>query len=222
MGGFKSDALNSVFSDGVIKIIIAHLIKCSRQMKDDCVNHKIPLYNHEDKITNRLTAKYLNIGIGNFRYVPQCSEHFDEATDLYIGRTDIAVFSCDNFCDSQAYHIIECKRIDGSNELNNKYINEGVARFFSPTQNPRYSSYYKKNIMFGYVVKAIDIPSNTGRINEMQNQILENTIAGDFLLLCNDGSDYYVYGCQYRPDIGSIDLLHLFYDFSDVVRLQNA
>ena len=219
MGGFKSDALNSAFGDGVIAIIIAHLVKCSCQMKDDCVNHKNPLENHEDKISNRLIAKYLNIESNNFLYVPQCLEHFDEATDLYIGRTDITVFSRNNYCDSPPYHIIECKRIDGGSNLNRKYITEGVMRFFSPAHNPKYSSYYKKNIMFGYVVKAIDIPSNTDKINEMQNQILENTIAGDFLLLCSDGSDYYVYACQYQPDIDSTELVHLFYDFSGVVRM---
>ena len=219
MSGFKSDALNIVFGDGVINIIIAHLIKCSTQMKKDCLDQSNPLHNHEDKITNRLTAEYLNAQPSNFRYITQTLEHYEKVTAQYVGRTDIMVISNDYFRDTQAYHIIECKRIDGSTSLNRKYVSEGVARFISTTQKQKYSSYYSRNIMFGYVIKTIDIPSNTEKIVDMQSRILEDTITGDFALLHKDDSHYYVYSSKYQPDASLIELVHLFYDFSDVVSM---
>jgi len=33
MGGFKNEIINNAFEAGIINIIIAHLIKCSKQMK---------------------------------------------------------------------------------------------------------------------------------------------------------------------------------------------
>lgn len=44
---------------------------------------------------------------------------------------------------------IECKRIDGTADLNKKYVKEGVARFVTQ----KYSSYYGRNVMLGFVVK---------------------------------------------------------------------
>ncbi|MDR1205593.1 MAG: hypothetical protein LBL26_08975 [Peptococcaceae bacterium] len=213
MSSFKNETVNTAFEGGVINIIIAHLTKCGTQMRMDCVNSH-PLENNEDKITNRLVSTYLNAEPNNFRYEPQSLEHYDEETNCYIGRTDIKVISGDYFRDSQAYYIIECKCIDGTSNLNRKYVTEGVARFLIPTAKPKYSSYYAQNIMLGYVIRSINIPENTAKIKKLQNQILENVTANDFLLLCHAGLDYYVYTCQYQSDKRNIELRHLFYDLS--------
>ena len=216
MGGFKNEATNIEFESGAINIIIAQLIKCSKLIKTNCVDTNSLLKNNEDKITNRLIAKYLNVGPNDFRYEPQSPENFDESTDQYIGRTDIKVISRDYFRDSQAYYIIECKRIDGTANLNKKYINEGVARFAS--HPAKYSSYHNENIMFGYVVQAIDISANTTKIEDLQNQILKNGAAKKFFLLCCESSNYYLYSCQYQSDEKNIELKHLFYNFSSVIQ----
>ena len=218
MGGFKNEIINSAFDAGIINAIIAHLTKCSKQMKADCVATDNLLQNNEDAITNRLIAMYLNAQPDIFRYEPQSPEHYDDETDRYIGRTDIRVISGDYFRDEKAYHIVECKRIDGTVALNKKYITEGVERFFSPNPQPQYSSYYLQNIMFGYVVQAIDIPENVDKIDKLQGFLLKGAAASAFMLKQNENAKYYVYTCGYVvSDIGQIELRHLFFDFSDVV-----
>ena len=219
MGGFKNEAINVAFDGGVINIIIAHLTKCSKQMKADCITNGNLLRNNEDAITNRSIAKYLNAEPNDFRYEPQASENFDDETDRYIGRTDIKVISGDYFRNVRAYFIIECKRIDGTDDLNKKYITEGVARFFTPASKPKYSSYYKKNIMFGYVVQAIDIPNNSDKIDKLQASILKEATATGFVLKQNDDSRYYVYACEYvSVHTERIELHHLFFDFASVIK----
>jgi len=219
MGGFKTEANNVIFENWHVNFIISHLVKCSKQMKADCMNDNNPLKNHEDKITNRLTAKYLNIGDNFFRYVPQLQEHYDEETDSYIGRIDINVISADYFKgNAEAYYIIECKRIDGTTPLNKKYITQGVERFFSPAPQPKYSSYYRQNIMFGYVVQTVVIPNNADEIDRLQGILLKGATASEFILKQSDAPQCYVYKCEYvSANIGQVELSHLFFDFADVI-----
>lgn len=218
MGGFKKKATNNAFSGGFIDNIIAHLIKCSKQMKSDCANNHNPLKNHEDRITERLVSNYLNVAPNYLRYEAQVSENFDIETDSYIGRVDIKVISGDYYIDDKAYHIIECKRINGKNKFNKEYITEGVARFLTPMPKPKYSSYYKRNIMFGYIVKSIDIHENAKKIDELQVILLSEVDSKNFGLVKSDDSQYWVYACEYATEyIGKIELHHLFFDFADVI-----
>jgi hypothetical protein len=218
MGGFKDETYNNSFDVGVINIIISHLIKCSKHMNADYVTTDSLLENDEDVITNRLVEKYLNIETEYFRYETQSPEHYDDETGRYIGRTDIKVISRDYLRNPKAYHIIECKRIDGTNSLNQKYITEGVERFFSPAPYPKYSSYYLQNIMFGYVVRAISISDNACKIDRLQNTLLRGATATSFILNQNDATLYYVYKCKYESNsIGQVQLSHLFFDFSSAI-----
>ena len=218
MGGFKNEAINIAFDNGVINIIVAHLIKCSKQMKTECIKNSNPLKNHEDRITDRFVAKYLNAEPNDFRYELQSPENFDHDTDQHIGRTDIRVISSDYFkVSSQAYFVIECKRIDGTHDLNKKYINEGVARFIS--YPIKYSSYYKKNIMFGYVVQTLDISDNADQIDKLQSSLLNEVTTTKFVLKQTDNLQYYVYSCEYASThIERIELNHLFFDFAEAIR----
>ena len=218
MGGFKNESINSAFAIGSMNIIIAHLTNCSKQMKEDCIANDNLLKNDEDAITNRLIAVYLNTEPSIFRYEPQSPEHYDDKTDRYIGRTDIRVISGDYFRDEKAYYIVECKRIDGTTTLNQKYITEGVKRFFSPIPQPKYSSHYLQNIMFGYVVQTIDISKNADKIDKLQCSLLEEATASPFVLRQNEISQCYVYACEYiAAHIGRIELSHLFFDFTDAI-----
>lgn len=218
MAGFKNEILNRAFDAGIINVIITHLTTCSKQMKVDCVTTKNLLKNNEDAITNRLIAMYLNTQPSIFRYEPQSPEHFDDENDCYIGRTDIKVISGDYFRDEKAYYIIECKRIDGTAALNQKYLTEGVGRFFHPNPQPKYSSYYLQNIMFCYVVKVIDISENADKIDKLQGSTLKGVTASPFTLKKNENTQSYVYTCRYvAAGIGQIELNHLFFDFADVI-----
>lgn len=85
----------------------------------------------------------------------EVAEGYDLTSEEYIGRVDIKVYSINTIINPKDYYIIECKRIDGSSTLNRKFITEGICRFI--LNKPKYSSYNKKNIMLGFVVKNIDI-----------------------------------------------------------------
>jgi len=215
MGGFKNEKNNVLFENGSIKLIIAHLVCCSRKMKEACVNAGEMLDNHEDKITNRLVENHLNINSLFFHFEPQTQEKFNTKTGLFEGRCDIKVFSMDIFREPKAYFLIESKRIDGSTHLNNEYVKNGVSRFV--INSPKYSSYYKQSIMFAYVVQAIDISENAEKIEAIQKAFLIGVDIGDFSVL-QTNSDFAEYSCDYSSSaIEKIELRHLFFDFSDVV-----
>jgi len=219
ISGFNKDTINDKIVEWTINSIICQLIKCSNQMKEDCITNSNFLRNKENKITNRLVAKYLNIESGIFHYETQSQETFNDNTDSFDGIVDIKVILCDHSLGEYAYFIIECKRIDGTTPLNKKYISEGVMRFLSPIENPKYSSYHKRNIMFGFVVKVIDIPKNTEKIDTLQPSLLDEVKASSFELIQSDNSQYYIYSCIYfTSDIEQIKLTHLFFDFSGVIR----
>ena len=222
MGGFKNESNNIIFESGFVNTVIAHLTKCSKKMMADCIDSGISLRNKEDAITNKLVANYLNAEPDNLRYEPQSLENYDDESGNYTGRTDIRVISADYFCDAQAYHIIECKRIDGSYDLNWKYVSFGVARFFNPVPKPKYSSYYNRNIMFGYVVKDIYIPDNANKIDRLQHSLLMKVSTEGFVLKQHDDPQYYVYFCEYDSEyLGRIELRHLFFNFSDIINNEN-
>jgi hypothetical protein len=218
MSGFKNKSNNIAFEQGLFGLIILHISKCCREMKKDCHSSGDYLYNHEDKISNRLVERYLDTNSLGIRFILQKLEHYDAETNTYRGRTDIQVVSSEwLFSNRKAYYIIECKRIDGGNSLNRAYVSEGVARFLiSP--NPKYSSYYGRNIMFGYVVQTVNVAENTAKIDCIQREILTGVTIGEMELICDDRESFSHHKCTYQGfDAPKIELAHLFYDFSDVV-----
>jgi hypothetical protein len=187
-------------------------------MEHDCRLSGEYLYNHEDKISNRLVERYLNNNSLGLRFILQKPEHYDAETDTYVGRTDIQVVSLEwLFSNREAYHIIECKRIDGETRLNQAYVSEGISRFAaSPT--PKYSSHYGRNIMLGYVVQTIKIAENTVKIDSIQRNVLVGITIGKMELVCDDGKGFSHHKCTYQSfGTPEIELAHLFYDFSSVI-----
>ena len=94
---------------------------------------------------------------------------FDKEVDEGRGRVDIKIISINDFENFEAYFIIECKRLDGTKTLNDKYKTEGIDRFVAK----KYSSYYGVNGMIGFVVKKIDIDKNINKIGDFF-EIIEN------------------------------------------------
>jgi hypothetical protein len=128
------------------------------------LNDNVVLPNDENKIRNNLLLKYLKndaireqTGLsGNFIFDREVPE------DNTKGRTDIKVQTIQTFTKSDAYYIIECKRLnnenlEGTTGLNAKYINKGIYRFVSKY----YSTYYRINAMLGFVTDKMDIHANT-------------------------------------------------------------
>ena len=185
-------------------------------MRADCVETNDNIYNDEDRITNRLVEQHLNSGSNIFRFIPQAQQAYDLKEDEYRGRADLQVISKNWFENREDYYLVECKRIDGKAHLNREYVSEGVSRFIVGL--PKYSSYNKRNIMFGYVVQAIDIPHNITKIEGLQKDILEDVHSDRFILIENQDTEYYIYSCNYQSDKISVELRHLFYNFCDVIK----
>jgi hypothetical protein len=215
MQGFRDNIYNVNFEVGFFESIIEHLKKCSSEMKADCLKTGNWLYNHEDKITNRLVENYLNKNPSVIRFILQSPENFMSGEDTYEGRLDLKAVSLNWFNNITDYYTIECKRIDGESHLNREYIINGVARFVG--NSTLYPSHNRRNIMFGYIVRAVDIPQNTIKIEELQNKHLDKVAASKFVLEDNMDSEYFVYSSQYKSEESYVELRHLFYDFADVM-----
>ena len=217
MGGFRNESNNIAFENGLFNLIIVHLCQCSHEMKETCKATGNQLHNHEDRITDRLVANHLNLNNLGLRFIPQSPETFIPREDIYKGKCDVKVVSDNWFRNLNDYYLIECKRINGGNHLNRQYVSEGVSRFV--VDPSKYPSYHKRNIMFGYVVQAIDIPENIVKINQLQGELLVGVLSGEFLLVNNESTEFYHYSCQYQSGTtDSIELAHLFYDFSGVIQ----
>ena len=216
MLGFKDDKLNVDFEYAFTKIIMSHLIKCCDEMIADCVASGNMLHNNEDKITNRLVEEYLNKGRNIIRYIVQAPENYNSDEDEYRGRVDIKVCALDRFfIDAHDYYIIECKRINGGNDLNKKYVTDGVSRFTS--NPPKYHSFRHRNMMLGYVVSSIDIPENLKVIDRLQRTLLDNCSSEGFTLIQKVEREHYIYSCQYKVLGDVVELFHIFYNYSKVV-----
>ena len=217
MGGFRKELNNAVFKNSLFKLIIIHISKCCEKLKNDCLETGEYLYNHEDKISSRLVERYLDVGFSGLRFNLQKPEHFDAKTDTYKGRTDITVISFDWFVHSNAYYVIECKRLDGKCRLNKEYVSEGIARFIEST-SPLYPSYYGKSIMLGYIVQAINVSENAKKIDKLQRELLVDVMIGEMRTVCDGRSGFSYYRCVYQSyGKTNVELAHLFYDFSDVI-----
>lgn len=198
--------------------IIDILIKSTECMMND----KEIIDNDENIIRNILYEKYLNnnsvrkqIESDNFIFNIESPENFDENTKKYIGRVDIKVISINEFKDTSDYYIIECKRIDGTNILNNKYIDEGVSRFV--VEPIKYKTKTNRNIMFGFIVKDINISENTIKIKNIHstNEYIKNNISEDFIEERQHENIYSLYRTSYYEY--NIKLFHIFYNISKII-----
>ena len=217
MGRFKNESNNAAVEQGVFDLILEHISACCETMRYDCRKTGELLYNHENKISNRLVERYLDMNAIGLRFILEKTVHYDPNTDTLKGRTDIAVFSSDTLADRKAYYSIECKRLNGRPGLNKKYVLEGVSRFVTPP-SPIYHSYYGKNIMLGYIVKAMNVCENTEKIERFQRELLCGVKVGKMDFEC-EKNGFSRYKCFYRADGNlHVELTHLFYDFSGAMQ----
>ena len=87
-----------------------------------------------------------------------------------------------------------------------------MARFVTE----KYSSYYGRNIMLGFVVKKIDISSNAKLIEEIQNADLSQQMHGNFEFIESEGITE-SYKCMYQIQSGEVELRHIFSDYSSIM-----
>ena len=198
--------------------IIDILIKSTERM----INDKEIIDNKENAIRDILYEKYLNnnnirkqMENNNFIFDIESPENFDNSSKKYIGRVDIKVLSINTFNDTSDYYIIECKRIDGTNILNKKYIDEGISRFV--VEPIKYKTKTNRNIMFGFIVKDINIRENTIKIKNIHstNEYIKNNISEDFIEERQHENIYSLYRTSYYEH--NIKLFHIFYNISKII-----
>ncbi|WP_264565864.1 hypothetical protein [Flavobacterium sp. N3904] len=205
----KLDASNFKFldfyKDEVFEFILNQIYNCYNKMLCDYTT----IDNNENLIRNGLYKNYLEnnlireeLGLTPYLFDTEV-ELFNDDNDSVKGRTDIKVYNAiERTKNTNAYYIIECKRIDGSNELNKKYIENGINRF---VENEKYPSFKKVNGMIGFVVNSIDIEKNTKCFSDLK-----------FHQFINDYKYSYVSN-HTTTKSNNLTLYHLMLDFSSKI-----
>lgn len=205
----KLDASNfkylDFYQDNVFEFILTQIYTCYNKMLNDYPF----IENNENLIRNGLHKNYLENN--QIREELQLTPYlFDTEVELYNndndsvkGRTDIKVYNAiERTKNTDSYYIIECKRIDGTNELNKKYISNGINRFI---ENEKYPSFKKVNGMIGFVVNPIDIEQNT--------KFFSNLKFHQFI----NGFEYSYVSNHKTTNSKDITLYHLMLDFSSKI-----
>ncbi len=184
MSGFKNTSLNNWIASSILNHIVSKVLACFEKMIEDYANGSIKITNNETTIRDHLFCNYLNndeimrsMDFDNFRFFAETPENYIDSKPQ--GRTDLQVFSINEFSHRNRYFIIECKRIDGNLALNREYIDEGIRRFVG--ESPKYKSYYKMNCMLGFVVRCIDIVKNVEKINGLLQTDYADAHVQDYL-----------------------------------------
>lgn len=196
-----------------------YMVESCERLSVDYKRQRKRMPNHENTIRNILLEDYLdddvqreNYGMQEYRFMPETQEHYDGQGN-YRGRADIRIVLKTDFGKRDAYYLAECKRLDGSRNLNKEYVEEGIARFVSR----KYSAYYGQGIMLGFVVKIMDISKNTQDIEHLQNTNVNPGMHGKFSAL-DIRTSQEIYRCVYQIREGELELRHVFADFSEVVK----
>ncbi len=208
---------NSTFYNTEFELVLSKIITCYQLI----VNDRVKLDNDENLIRDHLYLNYLNdntirreIGLKDYYFDREIQE------DRTNGRTDIRVLSSYSFEDTDAYFILECKRLNsvntnGTTGLNGEYVKNGICRFTSKT----YSTYYKTNGMIGFIVDSVDILQNISCINQLlANQKETNTTSNlQFKDIIPDFD--YSYCSGHTVENEEIILYHLMFNFSQNIQL---
>lgn len=201
-------------------MIITALITSCKLMTENCCSNQLTIPNHEEKIRTYLLESYLEdettrcmIGISDvpIRFLPEVPENYDADNNTYIGRTDIRVLSSNWLSNPRDYYIVECKRLDGTKSLNQKYVVEGIGRFVG--DHPKYSSYNNQNIMLGFVVKEMDCSVVIREISDIHEKRIGSLIDKNITII-ESFKDYYLCESVYT---NKLYLSHIFYDISSIV-----
>lgn len=216
--GIISKSIQQKLKDSHIKKITNYICEMSNKIVSDYQANSQKLPNDENAIRTILLEEYIDIDenksankMRGFRFDAEVQEHY-VGNGKYAGRVDIRIILKTDFEKDEACYIVECKRIDGSNDLNKKYVEEGVARFV----NRKYSTYYGKNLMLGFIVKAINIQFNANAIESIQNAMADSSMHGNLVRVNTSGCTT-EYKCLYKLLNEDIELGHIFSDFSSIM-----
>lgn len=216
MSGLLNKDISEALCRANFEKIINYILDICELIVEDYEKKQLKLPNDENKIRSIMLEEYLrkqkaSSDMSDYRFDLEVPENY-VGNGHHVGRVDIRILLKSDFEKEDAYYIIECKRIDGTAHLNREYVKEGVARF--TTQ--KYSSYYGRNILLGFVVKKINISKNAQLIEKIQNTNFDRQMHGKFELVGNR-SVTKSYKCIYQLQSGEIELRHIFSDYSGIM-----
>jgi len=205
---YNSTLYNQEFED-----ILEGVIMCYNLIK----SKKKSLENNENQIRDVMVNEYLmnnnvrkNIGIRDYLFYRELP------TIDNSGRVDIlVVLQKSTFEDTNAYYIIECKRLDGKNKLNKEYISNGIKRF---TNEKKYPMHKNTAGMIGFVVSKMNINENVKSINQLlQNTFTQiNTEKGLTKKQITPDFEYSYYS-DHKVGVSTKTIYHLMFEFSNSV-----
>ena len=202
---------------GEFENLLSKIVVCYNLMLQD----NVQLPNDENRIRDALLLGYLKkdeirkrVGLTDFLFDREVVE------DFTIGRTDIKIQTKNSFERTEAYYIIECKRLDVNNTkgvsgLNGKYIENGICRFVTNY----YSSFYKVNAMIGFIVAKLNIQQNIDDINFLLKNHFPMASTTSELQNVNfiPGCNYHYRSKHQKSDQSELYLYHLMLDvFSQI------
>lgn len=214
-GILNKDIIGALYRANFEKIT-NYILNICELVVEDYEKKRLKLPNDENKIRSIMVEEYMKkqksvYGMSDYRFEIETPENY-VGNGKHIGRVDIRILLKNDFEKEDAYYVIECKRIDGTSDLNKKYVKEGVARFVTQ----KYSSYYGRNIMLGFVVKKVDMSANAKLIEKIQNTDLDKHMHGNFEFIESNGV-VESYKCIYKIQSGEVELRHIFSDYSSIV-----
>lgn len=225
MSGFKDNELNTFVKKSIFNELIDFLFISLDNMKQEHIINKKKIQNNEEKIRTHLVKNYLNneefkksIGYTTLMlfFDIEVPEKYEREEEKHLGRMDIRVITPNIFYNVKDYYNIECKRIDGSKRLNKLFVQEGICRFV--LENPKYLSYNNKNVMLAFVVENIDIEKNVKQINQIQNENKDIKMLQELQRNDRGKKMHYLYESRYTNKKQQLELSHIFYDLSEIVR----
>ena len=201
------------------KRILEGITTCYQVM----INEVFVPANDENKIRDILYNKYLNnnkirntLKLTYYSFDCEVAE-YNKDREL-VGFLDYKISTENTFIDTEAYYIIECKRLDnkvltGTSGLNGKYIRNGILRFV----NRKYTSFHGLNGMIGFIVESMDIDKNIQNINVLIENDFKNSNTKEKLKLALFIDNFkFSYSSLHKDVEGNrIKLFHLMFDFSN-------
>lgn len=215
----KKDILYKLYQANFEKII-NYIQEISLLIIKEYENKNLKLPNNENQIRSIILEEYLTkqknkYKMEDYRFLPEVFENY-QGNGKYAGRVDIHVILKNDFPKEEAYYVIECKRIDGTKKMNKKYVEEGIARFITG----KYTSYYHRNIMLGFIIKNINIYKNTLEIEKIQNASSDKKMHSSFVPTSNTSKNKNIeaYECIYNINGNKLQLVHIFSNYSNIIK----
>ncbi|KZX16732.1 hypothetical protein MBCUT_05960 [Methanobrevibacter cuticularis] len=184
-------------------------IRLKRFGPEDCYNAELKDYINKYKSHSNFSLEHI---LAN-------NETQDGTTTYHEkGRNDIRItYITQAFTlNPKEYFVIECKRLDGSNTLNDNYIRKGLMKFITGT----YSSNENNAIMIGYIEKG-EISDIINKLNKKLNNI-KNIHTLKILSPVNTVENFdYMYNSKHKRNsrLPTILIHHLMFDYKDITIL---